>query len=208
MEAGRGPLLAGGQIGATAAGTIPPREARKALLAALFADAGASDGDGPAAIVQRAADRARAQGLVVLVLGLQPEEEASALAQVHTAIARQGVRDGRAANPTLLLSAGPVRVQGAEAGAAAWLLTLALALDGHPAIYACAWGPAQPGAGSPWCGFLAPDTMLRARAQKIEPVAALRTGAGDAFFAALGDAIAPAAAGAPARDVVRAILLD
>lgn len=158
----------------------------------------------------RVAHAARAQGLVVLELGLQPAAEARDLVDVLAAIALQGVRMGRAAVPTLILSAGPVRLRGAPAGAAQFLLALALALDEHPAIHACAMD-STPLAGEPACVRLAPGTLLQSRAAGLDPGKALLAGSAGAFFVQLGEATAhPRLELAPLEErvVLRALLLN
>jgi glycerate-2-kinase len=163
--------------------------------------------------LQRCVERARAQGLVVLLLGMQEPDEASELASVLAAIAQQGVRDGRAASPTVILSGGPVLLRGREVGAASFLLTLALALDAHPAIYAMAMAgatdPAQAGcADRAWAGFLSPDCLRRAQALGWHAQRALADGQAADLFAAIGDEIGldgrPVAPGLP---VLRGLLL-
>jgi glycerate-2-kinase len=157
----------------------------------------------------RAADHARARGLVVLPLGLQAADEARELAQVHAAIALQGVRHGRPAAPTVILSAGPVLRAGAPAQAPDLLIALLLALDEHPAIHAAA-GDCSARA---WTGCLGPDTMRRARDRGLFAADAVRGGKPARFFEQLGDAEGAAAAAPQGPDataasmVLRAILL-
>jgi hydroxypyruvate reductase len=163
----------------------PPR----AFLGELFT--GAPPADAVAAL-NLAAARARARAYVVLPLGLQPAADARELASLHAAIALQSVRHGRPLAPTLILSAGPVLRKGAAAGAADFLLALALSLDEHAAMHALACGPAPaPAVGEPADGntafLLGPDTVRRAHALGLQPGACLLAGAARAFFAALGD---------------------
>jgi glycerate 2-kinase len=163
------------------------------LLPTLFAEDGAahaagaidsaSSGAALAARLARAADRGRDVGLVVLNLGAQAPGEARELASVHAAIALQGVRHGRPDAPTLILSGGPVLLEGRSVGAAPFLLTLALALDAHPAIhgYACG-GPRDP-AHVPGLGVvLAPDTGARARQRQLHAGQMLVSGQALRFF--------------------------
>jgi len=169
----------------------------------------------PVVALQDAGKRARAQGLVVLELGMQAQGEARELASVLAAIARQGVREGRAAAPTVILSGGPVCLSGRETGAASFLLMLALALDAHPAIHALAIGGASggqtpaDGQGRGWAGFVAPDTLARAQQQGLQAAPMLASGRAADFFEALGDQIRierwPAEGAATV--VLRAVLL-
>jgi hydroxypyruvate reductase len=178
-------------------------EAPRATLAALLAGAAAD----PAAALQRAADRARDRAFVVLPLGLQPATDARELASLHAAIALQSVRHGRPMAPTVILSAGPVLHAGAAAGAADFLLALALALDENPLIHAgaCHAGTPAPGGGAPQTGFcIGPATVRRSLAAGLQPGALLAGGKAPALFAALGDTFA---ATAGTGCVLRAILI-
>jgi hydroxypyruvate reductase len=167
----------------------PPR----AFLGELFTGAPPAD---PVAALNLAASRARARSYVVLPLGLQPVTDARELASLHAAIALQSVRHGRPLAPTLILSAGPVLRNGAAAGAADFLLALALSLDENAAIHAFACGPApapapasataEP-AGSDTAFMLGPDTVRRAHALGLQPGACLLAGDARSFFAALGN---------------------
>ncbi len=173
------------------------RSAHQQTLLELFADPMRPEAPRRPAgeMLQRATERARALGLVALGLGMQGAGEARDLVGVLAAIALQGVRDGRAASPTVILSAGPVLMGGREVGAASLLLTLALALDAHPAIYALAAGWASEegariaSAGGAWGALLAPDTLLRARSRGIQPEAMLVAGRAAELFGAIGDCV-------------------
>jgi glycerate-2-kinase len=160
------------------------------FLRALFTGAPPDDAAGA---LRMAAARAAARGYVVLPLGLQPATDTRELAGLHAAIALQSVRHGRPLAPTVILSAGPVLRAGAPAGAADFLLALALSLDEHAAIHATACGPAvtPDSAGAALAGFLAgPDTVPRALAHRLQPGGRLLAGEAPAFFAALGDSYA------------------
>jgi hydroxypyruvate reductase len=163
--------------------------------------------------LQRCVERANAQGLVVLDLGLQAAGEARELASVLAAIAGQGVREGRAAAPTVILSGGSVLLGGRPVGAASFLLTLALALDAHPAIYALATGSVSNAAAQidpvrrTWGGVLAPDSLLRARALGLHAGRMLMTGQAEGFFEAIGDQVIIDLWADATATVLRAVLL-
>ncbi len=155
--------------------------------------------------LEAVAQAGRAQGWAVLPLGQQPATEATELAQWHAAIALQSLRHGRPLAPTLLLSAGSVLHQGKAAGPAQFLLALALSVDEHPAVHAAAHGP-EPTSGQTALALLRPDTLARARARRIDPGRALRSGAGNDLLDALGDVQGRVPDGACA-DVLRAVLI-
>lgn len=177
--------------------------AARALLAELLAGVPAD----PGLALQELAQRARDRALVVLPLGLQPATDARELASLHAAIALQSVRHGRPMAPTLMVSGGPVLRDGAPAGAADFLLALALSLDEHPLIHAGACEAAPPDAGPADLGrgfWAGPDTTRRSLAAGRPPGPALLKGEAPDLLAALGDAFAT-----PARPqaMVRAILI-
>jgi glycerate 2-kinase len=90
-----------------------------------------------------AAEVAQAAGVTPVILGDSIEGEASEVAKVHAAIAKQSARYGQPiAPPCVLISGGEttVTVKGKGRGGrnAEFLLSLACALDGHPGIHAIA----------------------------------------------------------------------
>jgi hydroxypyruvate reductase len=182
------------------------RTQRLDLLRSLVAEVTA-EGDPIVALLQRAAARAAAQGLVVLPLGLQAAEDLRELGATLLAIARQGLRDGHAAAPTLILSGGVALRAGQPLDAAGQALSLALLLDALPNAYTLVAG-AVPGTPGVWGGLLAPDSLLRARAQGLRPEQLLDQARSAEFFAALGDQFALPGCGSPAAGAaVRALLL-
>ena len=189
------------------------RSERLATLRELFAG-GLTAPQGPEAsafaALDRAGARARAQGLAVLGLGMQAVGEARELASVLAAISLQGVREGRASVPTVILSGGPVHVGGRPVGAAGFLLALALALDAHPAIFALASAGAMdegaPAGASGWAGFVAPDTVQRARAQGLDAPSMFMAGQARRFFESVGDRV-PIDEPQSGALVLRAVLL-
>ncbi len=181
----------------------PDGAAPRALLAQLLAGAPAD----PALAIQQLAQRARDRALVVLPLGLQPATEVRELASLHAAIALQSVRHGRPMAPTVLVSAGAVLRDGALAGAADFLLALALSLDENPLIHgaACEGSPPGAGQGHPGRGFrVGPDTVRRSLAAGRPPGPTLVTGDAASLLSALGDDFAT---DARPQAVLRAILV-
>jgi len=166
--------------------------------------------------LEAAAGCARAAGVTPLVLGDDLEGEASDLGGAHAALAiacakggetalvalREAVARGAAhlaapifvvpQAPLALLSGGEttVTVHGSGRGGrdTEYLLGLALALDGHPAISALAGDTdgidgSEDNAGA----LVTPDTLARGRKAGVDPVAALAANDAYGLFAALGD---------------------
>jgi glycerate-2-kinase len=181
------------------------------LLRALFEAPRAGEDNAGAGLHAIVAQRARERQMAVLDLGVQPHEEAASLCRVLAAIALQGVRHGRAAVPTLILSSGEVRWERRPAGAAQFLLALAAALDAHAAIYGLAaqgpW-PAQGGGGSeaPAAFFFGPDTLARSQQMGMIPLRALASGQAAALFERLQSRM-PFAWDVGGTTVVRGLLL-
>jgi hydroxypyruvate reductase len=168
--------------------------------------------------LEAAASCARAAGVTPLVLGDDLEGEARDLGAVHAALAIACARGGEAARvalrkavargaahladpvffvpqaPLVLLSGGEttVTVRGAGRGGrdTEYLLGLALALDGHPAISALAADTdgidgSEDNAGA----FVTPATLARSREAGVDPIAALAANDAYGLFAALGDLV-------------------
>ena len=165
-----------------------------------------------------AAGCARAAGVAPLVLGDDLEGEARDRGGAHAALAIACARGGETAliglreavargaahlvdpvlfvpqAPLVLLSGGEttVTVHGSGRGGrnTEYLLGLALALDGHPAISALAGDTdgidgSEDNAGA----LVTPDTLVRARQAGVDPVAALAANDAYGVFAALGDLV-------------------
>lgn len=156
----------------------------RALLESLFS---ATTARTSIQMLEQAAQRARDAGLVVVLLGLQGPAPADELAQLHAAIASQCLRHGRAAAPTLFLSAGPVDGHDAHTGAAQFALALALALDQHPAIHAFVVSGGMDGQAAGRTRYVAPDTVLRLRAAGVDPGQHVRDGTAHSALAQLGE---------------------
>jgi glycerate 2-kinase len=147
-----------------------------------------------------AAAAARQAGLTPLVLSDAIEGEAREVAMVHAGIARQAaaakliVGDRALSLPAVLLSGGEttvtVRGKGRGGRNAEFLLALAVALDGAPAIYALAADTdgidgTEDNAGA----IYGPATIARAKAAGIDLRARLADNDGYGAFEALGDLV-------------------
>ncbi len=158
-------------------------DALRSLLQGLFAD------ERPRSSAQAltdAATRARGQGLLALILGVQAPADAAELAAMHAAIAMQCLRHGQATAPTIFLSAGPIAPQAVRGQAAQLALALALALDGHRAVHGvvCTTG----GAGSAGHAVVwDPGSVARLQRLRVDLGALAMGGDAEAAFQAIGD---------------------
>ncbi len=186
-------------------GIEPPEPVRRHLAAAAeetpkpgdpaFANARLELAARPQQSLEAAAELARRHGLTPLILSDRIEGEAREVARVLAAIALQAARFGQpAAPPCVLLSGGEttVTVRGSGRGGrnAELQLALAVALDGHPAVWALAADTdgidgSEDNAGA----LVAPDTLRRATRRGIDPSARLADNDGYGFFEALGDLV-------------------
>jgi hydroxypyruvate reductase len=149
----------------------------------------------PQRSLEAAAEVARAAGVTPLILGDAIEGEAREVARVMAGIALQAARHGQpAAPPCVLLSGGEttvtVRGKGRGGRNAEFLLGLAIALNGHPAIHAIAGDTdgidgSEDNAGA----LLTPDTLARAQALGLDAKALLADNDGYGLFSALGDLV-------------------
>jgi glycerate 2-kinase len=149
----------------------------------------------PQMSLEAAAVAARAAGIAPLILGDAIEGESREVGIVHAGIARQVARHGQpVAPPAVILSGGEttVTVRGPGRGGrnAEFLLGLALALEGHPAVHAIACDTdgidgSEDNAGA----LVAPDSLARMRAAGIDPRAALAANDAYSAFAAIGDLV-------------------
>jgi hydroxypyruvate reductase len=147
----------------------------------------------PQQSLEAAARVAREAGVTPVILGDAIEGEAREVATVMAGIARQAARHGQpAAPPCVLLSGGEttvtVRGKGRGGRNAEFLLALAAALDGHPAIHALAADTdgidgTEDNAGV----LLGPGTAGRAAAKGLRAKDFLANNDGYGFFSALGD---------------------
>jgi hydroxypyruvate reductase len=143
----------------------------------------------------RAGEVARAAGFAVLSLGDAIEGEAQLCGVEHARLALQ-CRSPAATTrtPCVLLSGGEttVTVRGSGRGGrnAEFLLSLAIALDGAPGIWAIACDTdgidgTEDNAGA----VLHPDTLARGRALGLDAAAMLANNDAYGYFAALGDLV-------------------
>lgn len=147
----------------------------------------------PQAALEAAAGLVESAGVAPVILGDAIEGEARDVAKVHAGIARQVARRGQPAKaPCVLLSGGEttVTVRGGGRGGrnTEFLLSLAVALDSHPGIYALAADTdgidgMEDSAGA----AISPDTLMRARDNGLDPKARLADNDGYGFFAGIGD---------------------
>lgn len=149
----------------------------------------------PQMALEAAAKIAREKGLAVHILGDAIEGEARDVGKVMAAIALQVARRREPfAPPCVLVSGGEttvtVRGKGRGGRNVEFLLSLAIALGGHPGIWALAGDTDGVDGLEEIAGAIAtPDTMLRAYQAGIRPREALANNDGHGFFGALGDAV-------------------
>ncbi len=168
--------------------TIKPDDARLASVRTTLVAT-------PHIALTAAADVAAQAGLGVCILGDSIEGESREVAKVMAGIALQVRRHGQPlAPPCVLLSGGEttvtVRGKGRGGRNVEFLLSLALALKGAKDVYAVAGDTdgvdgLEPNAG----GYLAPDSLARARALGLRPGDFLDNNDGHGFFEALDDAL-------------------
>ncbi|MGE0745599.1 MAG: glycerate kinase [Rhodospirillales bacterium] len=153
-----------------------------------------------------AAAAARAGGFAPTVLGDALEGEAADLARAHARLALAAPRPG------VILSGGETTVTVGPAGGRGgrngeYLLALAVALDGAAGVHALACDTdgidgSEDNAGA----VIGPDTLARAAAAGLDPVAMLRGHDSFGLFAALGDLVVTGPTRTNVNDF-RAILL-
>lgn len=149
----------------------------------------------PRQSLDAAAKAAREAGLATVLLGDAIEGESHDVAATQASLAREAASEIHPGLPArLLLSGGEttVTVRGAGRGGpnTEFLLALAIALDGHPGIYAIACDTdgidgTEDNAGA----IIRPDTLQRAAAKGLDPRAFLTDNNAYAFFEALGDLV-------------------
>jgi hydroxypyruvate reductase len=149
----------------------------------------------PQASLEAMAAAAREAGVTPVILGDAIEGEAREVAQVMAGIGQQVDRHGQPAPaPAVLLSGGEttvtVRGQGRGGRNLEFLLALAVALNGAGNIWALAGDSdgidgSEDNAGA----FVTPDSLARARAAGLDPLARLDDNDGYGFFQALDDLV-------------------
>ena len=149
----------------------------------------------PQLALEAAAAVARAAGVPAHILGDSIEGEARDVGIVMAGMARQVARFGQPFSaPCVLLSGGEttvtIRGNGRGGRNVEFLLSLGVALDGHPGIHAIACDTDGVDGQEEIAGAcLAPDTLERAWAQQMRPRDSLANNDGHGFFQALGDSV-------------------
>jgi hydroxypyruvate reductase len=149
----------------------------------------------PQKSLEAAAAIARKAGIAPIILGDSIEGEAREVGFVMAGVALQVRRFGQPTKPPCVVISGgetTVTVKGTGAGGrnVEFLLALALKLNGAENITAIAADTdGVDGAREVAGAFIAPDTLLRARALGIDPWGSLANNDGHGFFERLGDQI-------------------
>jgi glycerate 2-kinase len=149
----------------------------------------------PQMALDAAARVARAAGVESYILGDAIEGEARDVGKVLAAMALQvAERNQPFGAPCVLLSGGEttVTVRGSGRGGrnVEYLLSLVLALDGHPRIHALAGDTdGVDGQEEIAGGLIGPDSLARAWALGLRPKDMLDNNDGHGFFSALGDSV-------------------
>jgi glycerate 2-kinase len=149
----------------------------------------------PQMALEAAAARARELGWPAYILSDAIEGEARDVGLVHAALAKQVAAHNQPFSaPCVILSGGEttvtVRGKGRGGRNVEFLLAMAVALKGHPRIYALAADTdGVDGAEEIAGAMISPDTLVRARAAGLLPAAALADNDGHGFFQALGDSL-------------------
>jgi hydroxypyruvate reductase len=149
----------------------------------------------PQMALDAAAAVARAAGIAPYILGDAIEGEARDVGKVFAGMALQvAERSQPFAAPCVLLSGGEttvtVRGQGRGGRNVEFLLSLAIALEGHPRISALAGDTDGVDGQEEIAGaFVGPDSLARAWALGLRPKDMLDDNDGHGFFGALGDSV-------------------
>jgi hydroxypyruvate reductase len=145
--------------------------------------------------LEAAAELARDAGYAAHILSDRIEGEAREVGKVFAAVALHAAARGQPFRaPCVLLSGGETTVtlrgKGRGGRNVEFLLALALALGGAPRIHGLAGDTDGVDGVEEIAGALfSPETLDRARAQKLDPRAALDNNDGHGFFQALGDSV-------------------
>jgi hydroxypyruvate reductase len=149
----------------------------------------------PQMALEAAADVARHAGMAAHILGDAIEGEASDVGKVFAGVALQvAARDQPVSAPCILLSGGEttVTVRGSGRGGrnVEFLLSLAIALEGHERIHALAGDTDGVDGQEEIAGaYMSPDSLARARALGLNPRDMLGENDAHRFFGALGDSV-------------------
>lgn len=167
----------------------------------------------PQMALQAAAQVAREAGYAAHILGDAIEGEAREVGKVLAGIALQTAdRSQPFAPPCVLISGGETTVtlrgQGRGGRNVECLLSLAIALDGHPRIHALAGDTDGVDGAEDIAGAVAgPHTLARAWAQGLVPKDRLADNDGHGFFSALGDSVVTGPTRTNVNDF-RAVLIE
>nr|WP_315204829.1 glycerate kinase [uncultured Albidiferax sp.] len=149
----------------------------------------------PQIALEAAAQVAREAGITPYILGDSLEGEARDLGKAMAGIARQVAVHGQPfKTPCVLLSGGETTVtlrgKGRGGRNVEFLLSLAVALNGQPGVYALAGDTdGVDGAEEIAGAVLTPSTLARAWALGTNPRSSLDNNDGHGFFQALGDSV-------------------
>jgi glycerate 2-kinase len=149
----------------------------------------------PQRSLEAAATVADAAGVAPAILGDAIEGEAREVGTVMAGIALHVARHGEPFAPSCVLISGgettvTVRGDGRGGRNVEFLLSLAIALDGEPGIFAIAGDTDGVDGVEEIAGaIIAPDTLARAWEQGIRPRDNLARNDGHGFFGALGDSV-------------------
>jgi hydroxypyruvate reductase len=149
----------------------------------------------PRQALEAAARAAREAGVTPYILGDRIEGEAREAGKVMAGIAGLAARVGQPfPPPCVLLSGGEttVTIRGSGRGGrnVEFLLSLGIALDGEPGVYALAGDTDGVDGREEIAGaFLAPDSLQRALARGLRARDSLDDNDAHRFFAALGDSV-------------------
>ncbi|MDP3221656.1 MAG: glycerate kinase, partial [Rubrivivax sp.] len=149
----------------------------------------------PQMALEAAAAVAQGAGINVYILSDAIEGEARDVGKVLAGVALQVADRGQpVAAPCVLLSGGETTVtvsgQGRGGRNVEFLLSLGIALNGHPRIHALAGDTDGVDGQEEIAGaLLAPDTLARAWALGMKPRDSLANNDGHGFFVALGDSV-------------------
>jgi glycerate 2-kinase len=149
----------------------------------------------PQMALEAAAAVAQASGCAAYILGDAIEGEARDVGKVFAGIALQVANRGQPVEaPCVLLSGGEttvtVRGDGRGGRNVEFLLSLAIALEGHPRIHALAGDTDGVDGQEEIAGArISPDSLQRARSLGLRPKEALANNDAHSFFSALGDSV-------------------
>ena len=149
----------------------------------------------PQMALEAASAVARSAGVATHILGDAIEGEARDVGKVLAGIALQVAERGQPVKPPCVLLSGgettvTLRGQGRGGRNVEFLLSLGLALNGHPRIHALAGDTDGVDGQEEIAGaLLSPDTLSRAGAQGIQAQDSLANNDGHGFFQALGDSV-------------------